>query len=81
MKKIGIFDSGIGGLSIVTKLRNINLDKKIIYIADNAHFPYGSKDEEIIINRSSYLVERLVDFKIDGNNIYKTKSITDSNSL
>ena len=65
MKKIGIFDSGIGGLSIVTKLRNINLDKKIIYIADNAHFPYGSKDEEIIINRSSYLVERLVDLGCD----------------
>ena len=61
MKKIGIFDSGIGGLSIVTKLRNINLDKKIIYIADNAYFPYGSKDEEIIFNRSSYLVKRLVD--------------------
>ena len=34
MKKIGIFDSGIGGLSIVTKLKNINLDTEIIYIAD-----------------------------------------------
>ena len=30
MKKIGIFDSGIGGLSIVTKLRNINLDKPLL---------------------------------------------------
>tara|TARA_Y100001970_G_scaffold159791_1_gene195533 strand:- start:16348 stop:17154 length:807 start_codon:yes stop_codon:yes gene_type:complete len=61
LKKIGIFDSGIGGLSIVTKLKNINLDTEIIYIADNAYFPYGSKDEEVIVNRSCYLVKKLVE--------------------
>ena len=61
MKKIGIFDSGIGGLSIVSKLKNINLDKEIIYIADNAYFPYGSKNEKIVINRSSHLVKKLIE--------------------
>ncbi len=61
MKKIGIFDSGIGGLSIVTKLKDINLDKKIIYIADNAYFPYGSKNEKIVVGRSSHLVKKLVE--------------------
>ena len=65
MKKIGIFDSGIGGLSIASKIRNINLDKEIVYIADSAFFPYGSKNEKIIIDRSCDIVQKLIDKDCD----------------
>jgi glutamate racemase len=40
---IGIFDSGIGGLSIINAVRELLLDEDLIYLADQAHVPYGSR--------------------------------------
>lgn len=40
---IGIFDSGLGGLSIFRKIKLFLPDEDIIYYADNAHTPYGDK--------------------------------------
>ena len=60
MTKIGIFDSGIGGLTIASKIQSIKSKHKVIYYADNAFFPYGSKDEDIVIQRSIFLTEQLL---------------------
>jgi glutamate racemase len=47
---IGVFDSGIGGLSVVAELRALMPHESIIYLADTAHVPYGTRsDEEIRI--------------------------------
>ena len=40
---IGIFDSGIGGLSIINAVRELLPDEDLIYLADQAHVPYGSR--------------------------------------
>ncbi|MDG1990589.1 MAG: glutamate racemase [Dehalococcoidia bacterium] len=60
MTKIGIFDSGVGGLTIASKIQERASKHKIIYYADNAFFPYGSKDEDIVIQRSIYLTKQLL---------------------
>jgi len=45
---IGIFDSGVGGLTVAHALRTLLPNEKIIYFGDTAHLPYGDKSEETI---------------------------------
>ena len=49
-KYIGIFDSGVGGLTVVKSLLRAMPNENIIYLADNKHMPYGDKTNEEIIN-------------------------------
>jgi len=46
---IGIFDSGIGGLSLYKKAKEEIPDKGFIYLSDSANFPYGEKTEEELL--------------------------------
>ena len=41
--KIGIFDSGIGGLTILNPLLNAREDVEVLYLADTKRIPYGNK--------------------------------------
>ena len=65
MEMIGIFDSGIGGLSVFREIRKLLPDESYIYYADNAHCPYGEKSEEYIKERartiSALLIEKGAD--------------------
>lgn len=45
---IGVFDSGIGGLTVANAIRKVLPNEKIIYFGDTAHMPYGDKSEEAI---------------------------------
>jgi glutamate racemase len=45
---IGIFDSGVGGLSVLKTVRQVLPDRDLIYIADQAHVPYGERSAEEI---------------------------------
>lgn len=45
---IGVFDSGIGGITVLQQLRAILPNEHFIYLSDNARFPYGTKDKNII---------------------------------
>ena len=59
---IGIFDSGIGGLSVLKALRTELPGEHFIYIADSGHAPYGERDDAYVIDRSlkitAYLVQQ-----------------------
>lgn len=48
-RPIGIFDSGLGGLSICKEIVNVLPNESIIYLADSANTPYGEKNKEEII--------------------------------
>jgi glutamate racemase len=48
MKAIGVFDSGVGGLSVMREIAKLLPNEDIIYFADKFHFPYGSRDLEEI---------------------------------
>lgn len=45
---IGIFDSGIGGLTVANAIRKVLPNEKIIYFGDTGHMPYGDKSPEAI---------------------------------
>jgi len=49
---IGVFDSGLGGLTIVKALREVMPDEQIIYVGDTAHLPYGDKSPEMVAEHS-----------------------------
>ncbi len=49
---IGIFDSGIGGLTVAGAIQALMPDEQLIYFGDTAHFPYGEKSPEAIRNYS-----------------------------
>ncbi|MBS1764686.1 MAG: glutamate racemase [Bacteroidetes bacterium] len=45
---IGIFDSGIGGLTVAAAIHKLLPEEQLIYFGDTAHVPYGDKSEELI---------------------------------
>lgn len=49
---IGVFDSGIGGLTVLKELIKTLPDEDIIYLGDTARLPYGTKSEETVIKYS-----------------------------
>ncbi|MBE9466848.1 MAG: glutamate racemase [Bacteroidetes bacterium] len=59
-RPIGIFDSGVGGLSVWKELINILPNESIVYYADSKNCPYGSKSDKEIINLSKKNVEFLL---------------------
>jgi glutamate racemase len=58
---IGVFDSGVGGLTVLCELRRQLPAVPLRYIADTAYAPYGPRDSDYIIGRSLRLTEHLVD--------------------
>lgn len=56
-----LFDSGVGGLSVLEKTRALLPDAPIIYAADNAGLPYGAKTEAQIAARVSGLLGRMTE--------------------
>ena len=48
-KSIGIFDSGVGGLTVVKEIINLLPDEKLIYLGDTARVPYGIKSKDTVI--------------------------------
>jgi len=60
---IGIFDSGIGGLTVAHEIANVLPDEKIIYFGDTKHLPYGDKSPEAIIRYSKQITRFLLQKK------------------
>ncbi len=56
-----LFDSGVGGLSVLAELRKLLPDAPIIYAADNAGMPYGTKSEAEIAARVTGLLGRMTE--------------------
>ncbi len=63
--KVGVFDSGIGGLTVVKSLLEHQLFEEIVYFGDTARVPYGSKDKTTIVRYAIEAVEFFKNFEID----------------
>lgn len=57
---VGIFDSGVGGLSVFREIKKILPNERYIYYSDNAHCPYGEKSKEYIIDRARQITDFLI---------------------
>ena len=60
-RSIGVFDSGVGGLTVLRELKKKLPHEDYIYIGDTASFPYGSKSKDTIIELSKKRIENLID--------------------
>lgn len=59
-KAIGVFDSGVGGLTVLAEIRKILPNENIVYLGDTKNFPYGSRSKEEIIEFAIQNVETLI---------------------
>lgn len=66
MATIGVFDSGVGGLSVLQHIRQILPHARLIYVADSAHVPYGDKSAHYIEQRAVALTRFLVEQGADA---------------
>ena len=57
---VGVFDSGVGGLSVLGEIRALLPAESLLYVADSAHVPYGEKSAEFIRARSLAIAEFLL---------------------
>ena len=57
---IGVFDSGIGGFSVLSELIKAYPEARFFYYSDDAHAPYGPKSDEYITDRSFKITDELI---------------------
>ena len=62
---IGIFDSGIGGLTVLHALRKYLPHRDFVYVADRVHLPYGGREPEEIRGFAASMVEFLCDLEAE----------------
>jgi len=60
-RDIGIFDSGVGGFTVLRELRRLLPETRLRYLADTAYAPYGGRTPEEIRQRSLAIAEHLID--------------------
>lgn len=65
MAKIGIFDSGYGGLTILSKIRSLLPQYDYVYLGDNARTPYGTRSFEVVYQYTLQCVKTLFDKDCD----------------
>jgi len=58
---IGVFDSGIGGLSVLRQIRSTLHGENLLYVADAGNFPYGGRSPDFISNRAVEITEFLIE--------------------
>ncbi|MFX7824803.1 glutamate racemase, partial [Acinetobacter baumannii] len=54
---VGVFDSGIGGLSVLRHVRQVLPYESLLYMADSGFAPYGDKTASLILERSIAVTE------------------------
>ena len=54
---VGVFDSGVGGLSILEKIHQLLPNESLLYLADSANAPSGPKGDDYIISRSCEIAD------------------------
>jgi len=60
-RRIGVFDSGSGGLTVVSALHHAGVKGEFVYFADTAHLPYGGRPLEEVRRFALGIIERLVE--------------------
>ena len=59
---IGVFDSGLGGLTVLKSLEKILPNESFIYFGDTAHVPYGTKSAEMVTLYSQHIMDFFMEY-------------------
>jgi len=80
-RAIGLFDSGVGGLTVARAIMDLLPHERVLYVGDSAHFPYGPKSVEEIrryaLDIAAYLVGRNVKLLVVACNSIEVSAIGD----
>jgi glutamate racemase len=80
-RPIGVFDSGVGGLTVARAILDLLPNERILYVGDTAHFPYGARTVREIrgfaLDIAGYLVERDVKLLVVACNSIEVSAIGD----
>jgi glutamate racemase len=80
-RPIGVFDSGVGGLTVARAILDLLPNEELVYVGDTAHFPYGPKPLDEIrtyaLEIASYLVSREVKLLVVACNSIEVSAIGD----
>ena len=60
-RPIGVFDSGVGGLTIAKEIKRLLPNENIIYYGDTKHLPYGDKSTDAIIDFTTKITQFLIE--------------------
>src|SRR5919197_5086871 len=60
---IGVFDSGVGGLSVLREIRRLLPSEQLVYVADSGHCPYGGKPRSEIAGRARAITQFLIELQ------------------
>jgi len=58
---IGVFDSGVGGLTVANAIRQVLPNERLVYFGDTAHLPYGDKSRATIMGYSARITQFLLE--------------------
>ena len=61
---VGVFDSGVGGLTVAKAIRKLAPQENVVYFGDSIHLPYGNKSEENVLRYSESSVQFLLRCKV-----------------
>ena len=61
---VGVFDSGVGGLTVAREIMRNLPSEKIVYFGDTARVPYGSKSKETVIRYSRQIIRFLLEQQV-----------------
>ncbi|MBM3194212.1 MAG: hypothetical protein FJZ60_00425 [Chlamydiae bacterium] len=62
---ITLIDSGVGGLTVLREIKKLQPALRTIYIADNQHFPYGTKSNEQIQEAITFCIQGIKTFEVE----------------
>src|SRR4029077_14781587 len=63
-RPIGVFDSGLGGLTVLRALIDLLPDERVVYFGDTGRFPYGSKPAEEVLALALEITDVLLDHDV-----------------
>ena len=78
-RPIGVFDSGVGGLTVVKQIMKVMPHENIVYFGDTARVPYGTKSKEAVTKYSKQNVRFLLSKEVKA--IIVACNTASSNSL
>ena len=58
---VGVFDSGVGGISVLAELTKVLPNEDFLYFGDSKNAPYGTKTEDEVLHLSEFCVKTLID--------------------
>ena len=67
---IGVFDSGVGGLTVAREIMRNLPSEKIVYFGDTARVPYGSKSKETVIRYSRQIIRFLQEQQVKAISLF-----------